>query len=80
MVGVAGSVLMGAVVYGKELYNFLKPRRIGVYGPSMVGKTTLDRYMTTPGEMEDVEERTTNTGRLVGGGTVLPKATRKRGR
>ena len=69
---------MGAIVYGKELYNFLKPRRIGVYGPSMVGKTTLDRYMTTPGEMEDVEERTTHTGRLVGGGHVLPKATRKR--
>ena len=78
MVGVAGSVLMGAVVYGKELYNFLKPRRIGVYGPSMVGKTTLARYMTTPGEMEDVEERTTHTGRLVGGGPVLPRATRKR--
>ena len=78
MVGVAGSVLMGAVVYGKELYNFLKPRKIGVYGPSMVGKTTLDRYMTTPGEMDDIEERTMHTSRLVGGGHVLPKATRKR--
>ena len=78
MVGVEGCVLMGAVVYGKELYNFLKPRRIGVYVPSMVGKTTLDRYLTTAGEMEDVEERTTHTGRLVGGGHVLPQATRKR--
>jgi len=78
MVGLGGSVLMGAMVYGKELYNYLKPRRIGVYGPSLVGKTTLDRYMTTPGEMEDVEERTTHTNRLVGGGHVLPKATRKR--
>ena len=78
MVGLGGSVLMGAMVYGKELYNYLKPRRIGVYGPSLVGKTTLDRYMTTPGEMEDVEERTTHTNRLVGGGHVLPRATRKR--
>ena len=53
----AGSALMGAVVYGKELYNFLKPRRIGVYGPTMVGKTTLDHFMRTPGEMDDIEER-----------------------
>jgi hypothetical protein len=69
---------MGAIVYGKELYNFLKPRRIGVYGPTMVGKTTLDQFMTTPGEMADVEERTVHDSRLIGGGHVLPKPTRKR--
>ena len=78
MVGVTGSILMGAIVYGKELYNFLKPRRVGIYGPTMVGKTTLDRFMTTPGEMEDVEDRTNHEPRLIGGGHVLPKATRKR--
>jgi|TARA_R100000479_G_C6392190_1_gene205633 hypothetical protein len=78
MVGVTGSILMGAIVYGKELYNFLKPRRVGIYGPTMVGKTTLDRFMTTPGEMEDIEERTDHDPRLIGGGHVLPKATRKR--
>ena len=74
----AGSALMGAVVYGKELYNFLKPRRIGVYGPTLVGKTTLDRFMRTPGEMEEVEERTMHAKRLIQAGHVLPKATRKR--
>ena len=78
MVGFTGSILMGAIVYGKELYNFLKPRRVGIYGPTMVGKTTLDRFMTTPGEMEDIEERTDHDPRLIGGGHVLPKATRKR--
>lgn len=78
MVGVGGSILMGAIVYGRELYHFLKPRRMGIYGPTMVGKTTLDQYMTTPGEMADIEERTDHAARLVGGGHVLPKATRKR--
>ena len=78
MVAFGGSILMGAIVYGKELYNYLKPRRVGVYGPTLVGKTTLDRYMTTPGEMEEIEERTMHDTRLVGGGHVLPKATRKR--
>ena len=69
---------MGAVVYGKELYNFLKPRRIGVYGPTLVGKTTLDEFMKTPGEMEEVEERTMHAKRLLKSGHVLPRATRKR--
>lgn len=77
-VALAGSALMGAVVYGKELYNFLKPRRIGVYGPTLVGKTTLDLFMRTPGEMEEVEERTMHPKRLIQGGHVLPRATRKR--
>ena len=59
----AGSALMGAVVYGRELYNFLKPRRIGVYGPTQVGKTTLDHFMRTPGEMDDIEKgRCTRSG------------------
>ena len=74
----AGSALMGAVVYGRELYNFIKPRRIGVYGPTQVGKTTLDQFMRTPGEMDDIEERTMHAKRLFGSGYVLPKATRKR--
>ena len=74
----AGSALMGAVVYGRELYNFLKPRRIGVYGPTLVGKTTLDAFMRTPGEMEAIEERTMHPKRLLKGGHVLPRATRKR--
>ncbi len=50
MVG-AGSVLVGAALYGQQLYNSWKPRKVGIYGTSMVGKTTLDSYMNTPGEM-----------------------------
>tara|TARA_R110002020_G_scaffold65234_3_gene172341 strand:+ start:223 stop:939 length:717 start_codon:yes stop_codon:yes gene_type:complete len=73
-----GSIMMGAIVYGRELYHFLKPRRVGIYGPTMVGKTTLDRFMTTPGEMEDVDERTLHAKKLLGSGHVLPRASRKR--
>ena len=45
---IGGSVLMAAVVFGNDLYNYMKPRRLGIYGPTMVGKTTLDMFMTTP--------------------------------
>ena len=77
MVG-AGSVLVGAALYGQALYNAWKPRRVGIYGTSMVGKTTLDRYMTTPGEMEEIaEDERTEHFKLITR-YMLPKPTRKR--
>ena len=55
-----GSVLVGAALWGQNIYNAWRPRSVGIYGTAMVGKTTLDSYMTTPGEMYDIpiEERT----------------------
>jgi len=78
MVDPAGSALVGAAVFGQSLYNSWRPRRVGVYGAAMVGKTTLDRYMTTPGEMEEIgdEERTSHMKIL--GRYLMPKPTRKR--
>ena len=78
MVDPAGSALVGAAVFGQNLYHAWRPRRVGVYGASLVGKTTLDRYMTTPGEMEEIplDARTSHTRLL--GRYLLPKATRKR--
>jgi hypothetical protein len=75
-----GSALVGGVVFAKELYHYWKPRRVGVYGPTMVGKTTLDRYMTTPGEMEDIplSERTKHFKVPGINRFLLPGATRKR--
>tara|TARA_R100001463_G_scaffold76199_2_gene130192 strand:+ start:6570 stop:7286 length:717 start_codon:yes stop_codon:yes gene_type:complete len=75
-----GSALVGGVVFAKELYHYWKPRRVGVYGPTMVGKTTLDRYMTTPGEMEDIplDERTKHFKVPGFNRFLLPGATRKR--
>ena len=44
----------------------------------MVGKTTLDRYMTTPGEMEEIaEDERTEHFKLITR-YMLPKPTRKR--
>jgi len=80
MSAAAGSALVGGMVFAKELYHYWIPRRVGIYGPTMVGKTTLDRYMTTPGEMEHLsdEERTKHT-RMPGlNRFFLPRPTRKR--
>ena len=78
MAAMAGSALVGAALWGQQIYNNWKSRRIGIYGASMVGKTTLDRYMTTPGEMEEipVDERTDHFKLLTR--YILPKPTRKR--
>ena len=76
----SGAVLVGAAIYGKELYDYWKPRRIGIYGPTEVGKTTLDRYLTTPGQMEELgdDQRTRHFKKLIGENYVLPHPTRKR--
>ena len=79
-IGGGGSALGGAAIWGQQLYNYWKPRRVGIYGPTLVGKTTLDQYMTTPGEMADIPEemRTVHPKRLLKSGYVLPRPTRKR--
>jgi len=78
MSAIAGSALVGGMVWAKELWNYWKPRKVGIYGPSMVGKTTLDRYMTTPGEMEPIaEEDRTSHFRMLGK-HLLPRPSRKR--
>ena len=33
-----GSALVGGVVFAKELYHYWKPRRVGIYGPTMAGR------------------------------------------
>lgn len=78
MVEPAGTALVGVAVWGQNLYNSWRPRKVGIYGAAMVGKTTLDRYMTTPGEMEEIpDEERTGHMRLLGK-YLLPKPTRKR--
>jgi hypothetical protein len=78
MAAMAGSALVGAALWGQQIYNNWKSRRVGIYGASMVGKTTLDRYMTTPGEMEEIaiDDRTDHFKLLTR--YMLPKPTRKR--
>lgn len=78
MVDPAGSALVGVMVWGQALYNSWRPRRVGIYGAGMVGKTTLDRFMTTPGEMEDIPEEERTMHRKMLGKYKMPKPTRKR--
>ena len=81
MVEPAGTALVGAAVWGQALYHSWRPRKVGIYGAPQVGKTTLDRYMTTPGEMEAIaDEDRTEHGRVFGlvGPYKMPKPTRKR--
>jgi hypothetical protein len=81
MVEPAGTALVGAAVWGQSLYNSWRPRRVGIYGAPKVGKTTLDRFMTTPGEMEAIpdEERTTHEKMFkIIGAYSMPTPTRKR--
>ena len=78
MVDPAGSALVGVMVWGQALWNSWRPRRVGIYGAGMVGKTTLDRFMTTPGEMEDISEEERTMHRKMLGKYKMPKPTRKR--
>ena len=78
MVDPAGSALVGVMVWGQALWNSWRPRRVGIYGAGMVGKTTLDRFMTTPGEMEDIPEEERTMHRKMLGKYKMPKPTRKR--
>ena len=78
MVDPAGSALVGVMVWGQALWNSWRPRRVGIYGAGMVGKTSLDRFMTTPGEMEDIPEEERTLHRKMLGKYKMPKPTRKR--
>tara|TARA_R110002073_G_scaffold125666_2_gene270256 strand:+ start:193 stop:909 length:717 start_codon:yes stop_codon:yes gene_type:complete len=78
MVDPAGSALVGVMVWGQSLYNSWRPRRVGIYGAGQVGKTTLDRYMTTPGEMEEIPDAERTDHKKFLGKYNMPKPSRKR--
>jgi GTPase SAR1 family protein len=50
----AGHLIMSSATAIYSLYRTLRPFRIGVYGPSLTGKTTLDQYLTVPGDMDPI--------------------------
>jgi|TARA_X000001382_G_scaffold65063_2_gene45086 hypothetical protein len=78
MVDPAGSALVGVMVWGQSLWNSWRPRRVGIYGAGQVGKTTLDRYMTTPGEMEEISDAERTDHKKFLGKYNMPKPSRKR--
>ena len=69
----AGHIVIASFNAIKKLYRTLKPHRIGVYGPSMTGKTTLDQYLTVPGDIEPIPVEFRTTHARQNGYYILPK-------
>tara|TARA_R100000149_G_C5880159_1_gene145063 strand:+ start:3805 stop:4539 length:735 start_codon:yes stop_codon:yes gene_type:complete len=76
---VAGHMLMASASAFYALYRILRPYRVGIYGPSMVGKTTLDQYLTVPGDIDPIpyEMRTAHAKADNATGFRSPRSTRK---
>ena len=76
---IAGHMLMASASAFYSLYRIIKPFRIGIYGPSKTGKTTLDQYLTVPGDIESIPDlfRTSHHKNNSVVGYEMPRATRK---
>ena len=76
---IAGHMLMASASGIYALYRILRPFRVGIYGPSMVGKTTLDQYLTVPGDIDPIphEMRTAHAKADTATGFRSPRGTRK---
>tara|TARA_Y100001951_G_scaffold104272_1_gene115382 strand:+ start:94 stop:834 length:741 start_codon:yes stop_codon:yes gene_type:complete len=74
----AGHIIIASVKAIKRLYRHLRPHNIGFYGPTLTGKTTLDQYLTVPGDIEPIpaEFRTTHLKNRHGD-YIMPDAHRK---
>jgi hypothetical protein len=77
---IAGHMLMASTSALYALYRVLRPYRVGIYGPSLVGKTTLDQYLTVPGDIEPIplHFRTAHPKASTMTGFQEPTPTRKR--
>ena len=75
----AGHFFLGSIAVAHQIYRIVKPYRFGVYGPSMTGKTTLDQYLTVPGDIDPIplEFRTTHPYDSVLKQYRIPRAERK---
>ena len=76
---IAGHMLMASASALYSLYRILRPFRVGIYGPSMVGKTTLDQYLTVPGDIDPIpfHLRTAHPKSKTATGYKSPSETRK---
>lgn len=76
---VAGHFILGSIAVAHQVFRIIKPYRFGIYGPSMTGKTTLDQYLTVPGDIDPIplEFRTTHPYDSVLKQYKMPKPNRK---
>ena len=56
-----GAVAYGGILFLKGLWEKWKKHRFGVYGVYATGKTTLDTYLSIPGEIYDPDEKESST-------------------
>lgn len=76
---VTGHLFLALYTVGYRLFRVMKPYRFGVYGPSLVGKTTLDQYLTVPGDIDPIPlEFRTSHPKDEHGSFLMPKPHRKR--
>jgi len=73
----AGHILLGSAQIANYIYRLLKPHRVGIYGPSMVGKTTLDQYLTVPGDIDPIPEELRTTHAVKNGSFQMPHSSKK---
>jgi len=74
---IAGHLIINSLTALQKVYRILKPYRVGIYGPSMTGKTTLDQYLTVPGDIDPIPAEFRTSHAIVGGHARLPKPHRK---
>ena len=73
----AGHILLGSAQIATYIYRLIKPHRIGIYGPTLVGKTTLDQYLTVPGDIDPIPLELRTTHPVKNGAFHLPRSTKK---
>ena len=73
----AGHILLGSAQIAAYIYRLIRPHRIGIYGPSMVGKTTLDQYLTVPGDIDPIPKELRTTHAVKNGSFQMPHPSKK---
>ena len=73
----AGHILLGSAQIANYIYRVIRPHKIGIYGPSLSGKTTLDQYLTVPGDLDPIPLELRTTHPVKNGTFQMPHPTKK---
>jgi hypothetical protein len=73
----AGHLLMGSAQIAAYVYRLLRPHRVAIYGPSLAGKTTLDQYLTVPGDIDPIPLELRTTHPVKNGSYLMPHGSKK---